>query len=122
MSFRTWDLESAKNFYGSFERWFHHRGYMLTIYGSVFTSTRPRDLDLLLIPWRPAMPPVVTFDEFCLLFRKTVVGTPYEGIMNSWSNQCVDEDGRVIDMQFRKTDMTMPTAAASSAPSASPRD
>lgn len=104
----TWNIISAMTFYRTFRSWFKDHGYILCLYGSVLDKDEVKDLDVMLVPWRPnATSPETVFQIFCRDFHKCPVNTePYDGLMNTWAHGCIDAFGRVIDFQFRKSDVT----------------
>lgn len=98
-----WNLKTALDLCERMKSPMHGAGYLLTVYGSILCSESPRDLDLMLVPWRPSpTPPKMTFDSICDRFKLTpAIGPPYIGLMRSWSHQARDRGGRMIDFQFR---------------------
>lgn len=107
----TWNLSDALVIYREMRDVLHSKGYLLVIYGSILSDSfnRPRDLDLMAIPWRPSpIPPRCAFDDVCGIFRLTPdVGAPYIGLMKTWSKTARDIHGRVYDFQFRKAESTL---------------
>jgi hypothetical protein len=105
-----WKLSDALETYRRMISPFHNAGYLLLVYGSILNGQDvARDLDLMAVPWRPSpTPPKLVFDDTCSRFHLSpAVGPPYVGLMKSWSHTASDIDGRIIDFQFRKSDVSL---------------
>lgn len=104
-----WDVLDALRLFAEMSPLFHAHGYLLAVYGSILTSKEPKDFDLLAIPWRPnPLPPKTVFDDVCSAFKLSPdLGLPYLGLMRSWSHTARNCMGQVLDIQFRRSDVSL---------------
>ncbi len=78
------------------------RGFLVALYGSTLTYGRGRDIDLLLVPWRPTTSAVI---EDLLVFLDAKLGGPpialYRGAMGTTAVTFDSPTWGLVDIQIR---------------------
>lgn len=99
----TWTIDQARQLADHIDRRVRPLGYLVALYGSVLTQGQGRDLDLLLVPWRPNTDP-----QLAITTIRIVAGGGRNDLLNieqtamrALSALILDADGRAIDLQVR---------------------
>jgi len=98
-----WLIKEAQEFIGLITGEVEATGYLVGLYGSVLVNGEGKDLDLMLVPMRPAAlryDPDYVMEKLAKRFNGSL-SAPYQSIHGSKAWCLSLPDGRIVDFSFR---------------------
>jgi hypothetical protein len=99
-----WSIEQAMHTLSLLHEAFRDNGYALTLHGSVSRNGRGNDLDLIAVPMEVAVTPPEQMEQLMckLLGANPLPDEPRHGLLRTWARACIMEDGRQVDVEYRR--------------------
>jgi hypothetical protein len=99
-----WTIEQAMQALSQLHQAFLDNGYALALHGSVSRNGAGNDLDLIAVPMELSVPPPEQMEQImCTLLGATPLPEePRHGLLRTWARPCILNDGRQIDIEYRR--------------------